>query len=250
MGLKVCYDGQTEMYYKRPDFPLDVIYYSPKTPMTYSIGDVGREHVLVLLAGELAVRGDININLKRGSVFTEGPAALYIGPKRKIVVHNRDQVEFVVIGCEASGEGVVQSIVDVPPERRGKEGYFRTIYNILPENFPAQRLVVGETINDSGNWSSFPPHKHDVDSPEEACMKETYFFKIRPETGFGFQRIYDAEGELDETLSIQNNDFVWIPKGYHPVAVMPGHSIYYLWALIGNNRLLLPNTHNDFKWLL
>jgi 5-deoxy-glucuronate isomerase len=248
--LKVRYGGQTEMHYQRPDFPIKASYYLPLSPMKLAVGSFGYEHVVVLLAGELLVQGDVNMRLKRESVFVEGPSAVYVGPGKNIEVSNESSAEYMVISCEAVGEGMAQAITDVPAERRGKSGYLRTIYDIIPEKFPAKRLVVGETINDLGNWSSFPPHKHDVDSLQEVSMKEIYFFKLQPENGFGFQRIYDAEGELDETMTIENNDFVWIPKGYHPVAVMPGHKIYYLWVLIGTGRVLLPNTQDNFRWLL
>ena len=126
-------------------------------------------------------------------------------------------------------------------EERGKEGFRRTVYNLIDEKFPAERLLVGETFNQPGNWSSFPPHTHDRVARGERRLQEVYFFKVQPEPGFGLVHIYDHEG-LDETYAVRNNDVVWIPRGYHPVSAMPGHCLYYLWALAGDGRKLMWNT--------
>jgi hypothetical protein len=87
---------------------------------------------------------------------------------------------------------------------------------------------IGETINPSGNWFSSPPHKHDTNRPPiEGKFKEIYFYKVFPEQGFGIQRIYTKK-HFDESYTIENNDLILIPKGYHPVVVAPGYKLYYL----------------------
>ena len=82
-------------------------------------------------------------------------------------------------------------------------------------------------------------------------MDEVYFFKIYPENGFGLQRVYSFDKELDEALVIENNTTVLIPKGYHPVVATPGYKLYYLWILVGEKRgVLFINTHPDYRWML
>jgi 5-deoxy-glucuronate isomerase len=107
-------------------------------------------------------------------------------------------------------------------------------------DLPIQRLVMGETINPPGNWSSYPPHKHDEEfPPEEAVFEEVYHFLLKPEQGFGFIRLYDPprrKDRMDEVFVIQNGDTVVIPHGYHPVTVAPGYQIFYLFSLAGEKR--------------
>jgi 5-deoxy-glucuronate isomerase len=115
---------------------------------------------------------------------------------------------------------------------------------------PAKKLLVGETYNIPGGWSSYPPHKHDVYSPgEEVCLEEIYHFRIDPPQGFGFQRIYSPERDLDEAYSIENGDTVIIPCGYHPVAAAPGYTLYYLWGLAGEKREMRPREDPGHAWV-
>ena len=111
------------------------------------------------------------------------------------------------------------------------------VYNIVDDRCDAEYLLVGETLNPPGNWSSSPPHKHEYNNlPEESDHEEIYFFKVDPEQGFGIQRLYTDDRELDEACVVENNDAVIISKGYHPVVAAPGYSLYYLWVLAGKGK--------------
>ena len=89
----------------------------------------------------------------------------------------------------------------------------------------------------AGNWSSFPPHKHDTDDPPaESYLEETYYFRIAPPTGFALQRVYSADEDMDETLAASDGDLVLVPRGYHVVANSPGHECYYLNVMAGVGR--------------
>jgi 5-deoxy-glucuronate isomerase len=113
-----------------------------------------------------------------------------------------------------------------------------------------QNLIVGETINPPGNWSSSPPHKHDVDDlPMESKLEEVYFYKLKPQQGFGLQRIYSDDGDLDEAYVIRDGDTVAFPRGYHPVVAAPGYQLYYLWVLAGEKRIMCPNDDPDHAWV-
>ena len=108
--------------------------------------------------------------------------------------------------------------------------------------------MVGETINPPGNWSSYPPHKHDRHAPpDEVALEELYYYRFKPETGFGVQLIYD---DRDETARIvRDGDVVAIPSGYHPVVAAPGYSLYYLWVMAGEGRMLAPYFDPTHAWV-
>ena len=84
----------------------------------------------------------------------------------------------------------------------------------------AQRLMVGETFNPPGHWSSFPPHKHDGRNGEP-CLEEVYHFRVDPPHGFGHQMLYTEDGE-SVTHQVRDGDAVLLPYGYHPVSSPPG----------------------------
>jgi 5-deoxy-glucuronate isomerase len=109
---------------------------------------------------------------------------------------------------------------------------------------------VGETFNDPGGWSSYPPHKHDVhDPPRQALLQEVYYFRLDPPQGFGIQRLYSPERGLDMTFTVQDGDTVLIPYGYHPVVAGAGYRLYYLWALAGQGRSMYLQEDPDHVWV-
>jgi 5-deoxy-glucuronate isomerase len=88
-----------------------------------------------------------------------------------------------------------------------------------------------------GNWSSYPPHKHDVDDPpHEVDLDETYYFRMADPAGYAFQRLYTADGRADDTFKIQHGDLLLIHEGYHPFVTAFGYDAYYLNVLAGNRR--------------
>jgi 5-deoxy-glucuronate isomerase len=123
---------------------------------------------------------------------------------------------------------------------------------VVGENVPqAQRLVVGETFNPPGNWSSYPPHKHEVDAyPEEVRMEEIYYYRLNPPQGFGLQRIYTDDRSLDLACAVEDGDTVLLPRGYHPVVAAPGYQLYYLWMLAGHtDRRMKPRDDAEHTWV-
>ena len=241
--------GKKTSTYRHPAVPIRVTHRRYSAGKSFSVGSPRAEQVLTLLSGELQVSGPISARLARRSVFEDPPVAVYVGRGQKVTVLGKKAGELVIVECAAKKKGTVQIVRASGSEERGKEGFRRTVFNLIGEKFPAERLLMGETFNQPGNWSSFPPHKHDRHSRDERRLQEVYLFKIRPEAGFAFMRLYD-DASLDEVFAIRNNDLVWIPRGYHPVSAMPGHSLYYLWALAGEGRKLKWNTDPQFRWLL
>jgi 5-deoxy-glucuronate isomerase len=129
---------------------------------------------------------------------------------------------------------------EVPVELRGAGQASRQVNNFLaPDAFPADRLVAVEVLTPGGNWSSYPPHKHDQQRPpEEAQLEEIYYFEIARSAGgspgLGFHRLYTADGEINLTETVADGDVVLIPRGYHgPSVAAPGYHMYYLNVLAG-----------------
>ena len=94
--------------------------------------------------------------------------------------------------------------------------------------------MVGETFNPPGNWSSYPPHKHDG-RDGEPVLEEVYYYRVDPAHGFGQQMLYTEDGEC-VTHTVRDGDAVLLPYGYHPVSAPPGYQLYYLWGLAGAER--------------
>lgn len=190
---------------------------------------------------------------ERTNVF-EGPAtALYLPPEFSFQVKAKSSVEIALAFAPAekvSSDPVLIKPQDVSVSKRGFSNWTREIHDIILENVQAQKLLVGETFNPPGNWSSYPPHKHDQDNPPyEYKLEEVYFFKLKPSQGFGVQRIYSPHNNLDELYLIQNNDVIVIPCGYHPVVAAPGYSLYYLWVLAGNTRVMKMRDDPEHSWV-
>ena len=126
---------------------------------------------------------------------------------------------------------------DARYEARGEEAEARDIFHILMEDQPAESLLVTEVRTPAAHWSSYPPHKHDVDDPpRETLLEETYYHRIRPAGGFCFQRVYTDDRSLDESIAVVDGDVVLVPRGYHPVAAGARHDSYYLNVMAGPVR--------------
>jgi 5-deoxy-glucuronate isomerase len=124
----------------------------------------------------------------------------------------------------------------VPVEVRGAGAATRQVTNFCaPDVFAgADRLMCVELLTPDGNWSSYPPHRHD-DSPEcPVNNEEIYYFRIEGESGFGFHRLYTPDGDIDEHVVVGDGDVFLIPRGYHgPCVAAPGYTMYYLNILAG-----------------
>ncbi len=217
----------------------------------------GRETGIVILQG----RASINAGThhweqaeERSSVFDSPATAVYLPPGMAFTVRAFSRLEAAVITAPAH-KGAPPTFV-TPEEviihkQRGAPGFLRDVHDIIVGQVPAETLLIGETFNYPGQWSSYPPHKHDIHRPpEEYQLEEIYFYKVDPPQGFGLQRLYSPERGYDETFTLFNNDIVLIPWGYHPVVAAPGYRLYYLWALAGKERILHPYTDPNHRWIL
>src|SRR6202034_2614923 len=140
---------------------------------------------------------------------------------------------------------------EVGQETRGKGTNTRHVRNILPVGKDAESLLVVEVITPGGNWSSYPPHKHDVnDPPRETLLEETYYHRLARGTGFALQRVYTDDGSLDETMAVGDGDVVLVPRGYHPVGAPHGFDLYYLNVMAGPKRVWRFYTAPAHEWLM
>jgi 5-deoxy-glucuronate isomerase len=134
---------------------------------------------------------------------------------------------------------------------RGKDANTRYIHPIaMEERDVAESLLVTEVFTPAGNWSSYPPHRHDEDNfPDMTYLEETYYHRLNPAQGFGFQRVFTEDGSLDETMAVSDHDLVLVPKGHHPCGAPYGYEMYYLNVMAGPIRKWRFKNHPDHDWI-
>lgn len=211
---------------------------------TYESHSGDREVLAVLLGG----KADFTIAGKRfpavggrPNVFAGKPHAAYIPAGADFTIRGQGQVQIGLCSApsDLSTEPYVISPDQVTSGVWGAANFSRNFHQILTATgqpgLPAARLIAGETYTPSGNWSTYPPHKHEVDNlPHEAFHEEMYFFKVNPPEGFGLTRFYNDE--VDTGYVVTDNSILMIPNGSHTVVSAPGYTTYYLWFLAGNHR--------------
>jgi 5-deoxy-glucuronate isomerase len=194
----------------------------------------------------------------RKDVFSGMPTAVYIPKDNWVrITAETGSLEFGVGWCKALNDHQVKLITpeEIKVEIRGGGNATRQINQIILPGFDCDRLVVVEVYTPSGNWSSYPPHKHDTrkfDSEGkllEADLEEIYYYKIDRPEGFAYQRIYTADRKLDELLMVQDNELVLSPEGYHPVVAAHGYNVYYLNMLAGSDQSLASSDDPLFAWV-
>jgi 5-deoxy-glucuronate isomerase len=126
---------------------------------------------------------------------------------------------------------------EVPVELRGAGQSSRQVNNACtPASFPADKMIVVEVLTPGGNWSSYPPHKHDEQRPDEVQLEEVYYFEIDGDGGLGYQRVYSSgpDRQIDVCAEVRSGDVVLVPYGYHgPSMAAPGYDLYYLNVMAG-----------------
>lgn len=159
----------------------------------------------------------------------------------------------VLAVCTAPGKGnyPARVITNIEKVTRGKGANTRYIYPIaMEEKNIADSLLVTEVFTPAGNWSSYPPHRHDEDNfPEMTYLEETYYHRLNPAQGYGIQRVFTEDGELDETMAVSDGDVVLVPKGHHPVGAPYGYEMYYLNVMAGPLRKWRFQNHPDHDWI-
>ena len=219
------------------------------------------EYAIILLGGNFSVKSDKgNWETRNGrkDVFSGIAHSLYLPRHTEFDLQAESDILDIAYGwCETSEDhpAYLKDPKEAAIEIRGGDNATRQINSLLPPGFDCHRLVSVEVYTPSGNWSSFPAHKHDTRKLDdngklvEACLEETYFYKIDKPQGFAIQQIYNDDRSLDEIAVARNNDVVLVPEGYHPVAAGHGYNVYYLNFLTGSDQSLANTDDPEHKWI-
>jgi 5-deoxy-glucuronate isomerase len=217
---------------------------------SFSAETGGDEIAIVPLSGggcHVSAEGETWELAGRANVFAGMPWALYLPRDTPYRVEAEGEVAICGARCEARREPVLIRPEDVEVEVRGAGNATRQINHLVKPEFPAERLLVVEVFTPSGNWSSYPPHKHDEDNPPgEVVLEETYYYRT---DGFAVQRLYSPRHGLDLTATVRDGDLVLVPYGYHTTAAAHGYDLYYLNALAGDRRSMASADDPDLAWI-
>ncbi len=194
----------------------------------------------------------------RTDVFHGMPTTLYLPRNTSFTVKAVSETLDFACGWAKTEKDYPAALVrpeDVIVELRGGDNVSRQINKMLPAGFACDRLIVVEVYTPSGNWSSYPPHKHDERKLDdkgnliEADLEEIYFYKIDKPEGYAYQRIYNDDRSLDELFLVGDSQAVLSPEGYHPVVAAPGYNVYYLNYLAGSDQSLASSDDPAYAWV-
>jgi len=216
-----------------------------------------REACIVVLSGTADITaGEQNFAGigRRASPFEGKPQAVYVPAGLPLEIIAKTALEVAVCSAPGRQGGLAPRLIKdkkIGFEERGEGSNRRLVYNILPESEPAESLLVVEVITPGGNWSSYPPHKHDRDAPpEETFLEETYYHRLNPSQGFAFQRVYTDDRTIDQTMAVEDGDCVMVPRGYHPVGAPHGYDLYYLNVMAGPKRQWCFKNDPAHEWIV
>ena len=232
--------------------------------------DAGRrELVVVPLEGSVVVTSDDASG--RHEVTLAGRASVFAGPTDVAYVPAGSRLSVSAVG--EARVAIVYAVTatiqqrfafrhvradEVPVELRGAGIASREVRNFgIPGVLDADSIIACEVVTPAGNWSSWPPHKHDEERPgEETQLEEIYFFQVAPEAGtpaaaamdpIGYQRVYGtAHRPIDVMAEVRSGDVVLVPHGWHgPAMAAPGYDLYYLNVMAGPG-----SAENGRAWLI
>jgi len=227
----------------------------------YTLNTGDYEYCIALLGGNFKVETDQGtwetVN-GRKDVFSGIGHAMYLSRNTAFTLTAQTDKTDIAICWVATDE-------DHPPymkrpeeaaiEFRGGDNANRQINSLLQPGFDCHKIVCVEVYTPSGNWSSFPAHKHDERKVNadgtliEANLEEIYFYKIDKPQGYAIQQVYTEDRSLDEIVRVHDNEAVLVPKGYHPVSAAHGYNVYYLNFLAGSDQSLANTSDPDHDWI-
>ena len=200
----------------------------------YATGD--DEVVVLPLTGGATVEvdGERYELAGRSSVFA-GPTDLVYAPiGSEVTISSAAGGRFALCTARAGRRFPARYLpaAEVPVELRGAGSMSRQVHNFAtPQALDADRIIACEVITPGGNWSSYPPHKHDEERPGESALEEIYYFEVSGANGMAYQRVY---GSVDVLAEVRSGDVVLIPHGWHgPSMAVPGYDLYYLNVMAG-----------------
>ncbi|MFC4397806.1 5-deoxy-glucuronate isomerase [Arthrobacter sedimenti] len=207
------------------------------------------ERIVVPLTGSftVSVEGTDYPLAGRASVFSGPSDVLYSGAGRAVSISSNDggRVAVATAPAKASYPTRLVSAAETPVELRGAGNCSRQVHNFgTPAALEADRFIVCEVLTPAGNWSSYPPHKHDEEKDGETSLEEIYYFETQVTAGsgapsdadaMGYQRVYASdERPIDVTAEVRTGDVILVPYGWHgPAMAAPGYDLYYLNVMAG-----------------
>ena len=198
----------------------------------------GREHVFEDLASALWLPDGRALTIEVGRSPFAGPATIAVARAPR---SGRDGVADAPIPIRPA---------DIAIETRGAGNATRQICHLVAPSFPGDRLELVEVYTPSGNWSSWPPHKHDVDEmPDEAVLEEIYHYRFRRREAWAVQRLYRADRSRDAFFEVRDGEVVLVTDGYHPFVAAHGDDACYLNALAGDRRTMACSFDPDLDWV-
>jgi 5-deoxy-glucuronate isomerase len=215
----------------------------------------GEEETVLLWLGGVSVAdwGDGEQRVGgRANVFEGLPWSLYLPTQHSVKLTAESVCEIAECRVPSTAKFAPRLITpnDVVTGPRGGENASRQIVEVISPDFPADKLVVFEVYTPGGNWSSYPPHKHDEHKPPvEVDLDEIYYYRIKDPRGFALQNLYRGDLSRDSLLKLHDGDVVLVRDGYHPVVAGPGYDVYYLNFLAGTARTMTVTEDPQHVWL-
>lgn len=240
------------------DLFLDLV--SLKKGDSFEFNAQNRDYAAVLIRGRMKCRtkdGTIYDLGCRPDPFSFLPSVLMFSGPREIIFHAGEDT-FLALGSAVGERSCPIQLITpemIRENTRGQDNWTRQVRLVCwSDNSRADRLMVGETVTPSGNWSTVPPHRHARYLEEkgeilEVPYREIYFYQFSKPAGFGMNRQFDDDGS-DNAFSLISNDAVYIDGGYHPVVCAPGSDMYQLTLMSGTYRQSTASVHPDYEYLL
>lgn len=238
---------------------LKVVDLEPDGLFEFHTGD--SEVIVLPLSGSFRVVSgpDLAELAGRLNVFSAVSDFVYVGRDRPVLVSSVEGGRFAVPAARARRSLPFRHVAanDVSVELRGAGNCSRQVNNFCtPDTFEADRLIACEVFTPGGNWSSYPPHKHDVERDDETVLEEIYYFEVADGPagpGMGYQRVYASDDRpMDVLAEVRTGDAVLIPHGWHgPSIAAPGYDLYYLNVMAGpgEERLWLICDDPSHAWV-
>lgn len=227
---------------------------------TFEIAIDEYEYLAVILSGQCNIKtskGDFNQVGRRASVFTGMPYAVYLPRNTEFEIEALTD-NFEVASCwvpaEKDGEAKLITPQDVEIKLLGGNNASRQMNRVIGSEFPAQRIMAYELYTPGGNWSSYPPHKHDTHKTDakgkvlESQLNRFSFYKFDRPTGYAYQRVYNSDKSTDALMIARNHDIILMPEGYYTLVSAPGTTTYTLNFIAGSTREFAYTKDPDYAW--
>ncbi len=222
----------------------------------YSFATQDREYGLVILTGtaDISVGADLTFkNLGgRRSVFAGPPTMVYAPCQAPVTIQASSRLEVAL--CSCPGATVIEPYRIDPGDcftgRWGRFNTSRTFNYLIDARRPSERLHIAEVTVSSGNWATYPPHKHEYNVPEqgEIFQEEMYYYRAEPAEGFGFCGLYGGKAKEDYAFMIRNHSILKMPYGYHTLVAAPGYRIWYLALIAGDTKASQVMADPNYAW--